>query len=307
LNERVLFFAVLTGSGVAWGASQVLGKWATSTGYQPFGLIFWQFVVAAVLLCSIVFARGRTVPFTRQTITFGLSLALVGTIIPNYAFYYSIVHLPAGIMSIVISASPLLAFPVAIALGVDRFSVWRFAGLALGLLGVALIALPQTSLPDRAMVAYLPIAMIAPLFYAFEANLVGARGTAGMDALQAMAMVSIVGAVVLLPLTIVSGQWINPIRVFGPAEWAMVVGGVIHALAYCTYIWLAGAAGAVFAAQSAYVVTASGVIWAMVLLGERYSAWVWLAMAAMMAGLVLVQPRRREVLATAPASGETSA
>jgi len=42
-------------------------------------------------------------------------------------------------------------------------------------------------------------------------------------------------------------------------------------------------------------VTGTGVIWAMVLLGESYSGWVWAALALMLCGLMLVQPRETAV------------
>ena len=51
------------------------------------------------------------------------------------------------------------------------------------------------------------------------------------------------------------------------------------------------AAGAVFAAQSGYIVTATGVVWAMLVFGETYSGWVWGALVLMMFGLTLVKPR----------------
>ena len=53
-----------------------------------------------------------------------------------------------------------------------------------------------------------------------------------------------------------------------------------------------------------YLVTGFGVIWAIVLLGERYSGWVWGAMALMFAGLFLVQPRRAREVAPVARVGE---
>ena len=67
--------------------------------------------------------------------------------------------------------------------------------------------------------------------------------------------------------------------------------------------WLVGRAGAVFGGQVAYLVTGFGVVWSMLLLGERYSGWVWAALALMLAGLALVQPRTR--LESAEAAGDT--
>ena len=285
------YIAMLVAMGLGWGMTQPMGKIAVSTGHMQFGLIFWQMGVGVVLLGAILIVQRRAVPVTRETLTFAVIIALIGTIIPNSTFYYSVAHLPSGIMSILISTVPLMAFPVAMALGMDRFSTGRLLGLLCGLAGVALIALPSASLPDAGMAAYLPIAMIGPLFYAFEGNYVARFGTAGMDAVQAMFLASIIGAVIMLPVVLASGQWIDPTAAWGRPEWALVLGSAVHTLCYCAYVWLAGRAGAVFAAQSGYIVTGTGVIWAMLLLGERFSGWVWAALAVMLLGLFLVQPR----------------
>jgi drug/metabolite transporter (DMT)-like permease len=293
LSRRAFFVLLLLLMGLAWGSTQPLGKIAVSTGYRQFGLIFWQLSIGVIVLGALVCLRRRPVPLTRQTLGFAAIIALIGTIIPNSAFYHAVAHLPAGIMSILISTVPLLAFPIALLLRTDRFSPIRALGLGFGILGVLLIALPGTSLPSRAMIAYLPIALIGPLFYALESNYVGRFGTAGMDAVQAMFLASCVGAVMVLPMAILSGQWINPLHPWGRAEWALVASSVVHSIAYSTFVWLASQAGAVFAAQTSYIVTGTGVIWAMLLLGERFSPWVWAALAVMLAGMTLVQPREK--------------
>jgi drug/metabolite transporter (DMT)-like permease len=291
MTLRTRYLAMLIAMGLGWGATQPFGKIAVSTGHKHFGLIFWQLAIGAALLGAILIVQRRRIPLTKATLGFAGLIALIGTIIPNSTFYYSVAHLPSGIMSILISTVPLMAFPVALMLGIDRFSLGRMSGLLCGLLGVALIALPSASLPDAGMAAYLPIAMIGPLFYAFEGNYVARFGTAGMDAVQAMCLASIIGAVIMLPVAVGSGQWIDPTLPWGRAEVALVAGSVVHILCYCAYIWLAARAGAVFAAQTGYIVTGTGVIWAMLLLGERFSPWVWAALCVMLLGLFLVQPR----------------
>lgn len=276
--------------GVAWGATQSLGKIAVATGHGFFGLIFWQLVIGALVLGPVAALGGRF-RVGRGAMVFAVGIALIGTIIPNSSFYISVARLPAGIMSILIATVPLIAFPIALAMGMDRASGARLAGLGCGVAGVALIALPQASLPQAGMVAYLPLALIGPLFYAIESNVVARWGTAGMNAVQAMFLVSVTGAALILPLVLATGQWIDPLAPWGRAEWALIAGSVAHAVAYASYVWLARQAGAVFAAQCSYIVTGTGVVWAMVLLGERFSPWVWAALAVMMAGLALVQPR----------------
>lgn len=277
--------------GVGWGSTQPLGKIAASTGHGPFALIFWQLVICTGFLGTISLIRGKGLRLTRRALTFYLVVALIGTLIPNYAFYASVPHLPAGIMSILISTVPLIAFPMALALRYDRFEVKRLLGLLLGLTGVALIALPQSGLPDPGMAAYLPLAMLGPLFYALEGTFVSRFGMADMDPVQAMAGVSLAGLILCVPLLVASGQWVDPLAQFGRAEQALVLSSLLHAMLYATYVGLAARAGAVFATQTSYIVTAAGLLWSMLLLGERFSPMVWAALAVMLAGLTLVQPR----------------
>ena len=179
----------------------------------------------------------------------------------------------------------------------DRFSWRKAAGLALGLLGVLLIAVPQTSLPDRAMVAFLPVAMVGPLFYALENTYVARTGMAGMDAVQAMFGASLAGLILCVPMMLAMGHWFAMPLPPGRAEWALILSSALHALIYSAYVWLAARAGSVFASQCSYIVTAAGLLWATLLLGERFSPWVWAAVAVMLLGLSLVQPRNRQAIA----------
>lgn len=291
MSQRWFFVLVLVVLGVGWGSTQSLGKIATETGHQPFGLIFWQLAVGVVVLGAVSAVRGKGLVWNRAAVKFYVVIACIGTIIPNATFYAAVAHLPAGVMSILISTVPLLAFPIALALGLDKFSLVRVVGLGLGLLGVALIADPGGG---RVSLGWVLVAMVGPLFYAAEANYVAWSGTAGMDAVQAMFGVSLMGMLLAAPIAVGTGQWVDPLPL-GRAEGALILSSAVHAVVYSSYVWLASKAGSVFASQCSYLVTASGVLWAMVLLGERFSPLVWLAMAVMLAGVALVQPRMKRV------------
>ncbi len=302
MKERWFFVGVLVILGVGWGSTQSLGKMATATGHQPFGLIFWQLVVCSLVLGIVSLVRRKGLVFSRAAFTFYVVIAVIGTIIPNASFYAAVHHLPAGIMSIMISTVPLIAFPMALMAGIDRFSGTRLLGLTLGLAGVGLIASQGGALgagmSQTALLGWLALALVGPLFYAFEATYVARGGTAGMDAVQAMFGASVVGMVLALPVAVLSGQWVTPPLPFARPEWALVISSSVHAVVYASYVWLASKAGSVFASQSSYLVTASGVFWAMALLGERFSPMVWVALVIMLAGVALVQPRAK---ASAPA------
>ena len=294
-NLGPMFALLIMGAG--WGITSPLSKIAVSTGHQPLGLVFWQMVIGAVLLGAIVFVRGGRLALGRRQITLYLAIAFLGTILPNAASYREAAHLPAGVMSIVIAMVPMFAFPIALALGQDRFSIARVVGLGLGLGGVALLVGPEASLPDRAMVAFIPLALIAPFFYGLEGNFVGKFGTAGLDPIEVLFGASVFGAVLSFPLALGFGHWLNPLGGFGAPESALVLSSIVHALVYAGYVWLVGRAGAVFAAQVSYLVTIFGVGWAMLILDEAYSGYIWGALGLMLLGMFLVQPRDREEVA----------
>ena len=294
MRERALLLGVLILMGAAWGVTQPLTKIAVTAGHAPLGLIFWQLCIAAVLLVGITVLRGRGLPRAPRHLALYGVIAAVGTILPNSASYTAALHLPSGVMSIVISLVPMLALPIAIAMATDRFSLTRLVGLLLGLGAILLIGLPEASLPDPAMVAWLPLALIAPAFYAFEGNYVARFGTQGLDPVQVLAGASVLGVLVTGPAAWFAGVFIDPRLPWDQAEGAIVGIGLAHALAYVGYVWLVGRAGAVFAAQVAYLVTGFGVLWAWLILSETYSAWIWAALALMFAGLFLVQPRRNQ-------------
>ena len=290
-KERGLLLAL----GAGWGMTQPLGKIAASTGHPAFGLIFWQLVTCILVLGALTLPRGRGTGWRREHLTFFVVVALLGTVIPNFTFYTSIARLPSGIMSIIISTIPLIAFPINLALGLDRFDTRRMLGLALGLTGVLMIALPRSSLPDPAMLAFLPLAMIGPLCYALENTYVARSGLSGLDAISAMLGVSCVAAVLVGAMMLATGQAYLPGLTIPDA--ALAGSSALHALLYATFVWLAARTGAVFASQSAYVTTVSGVTFAMILLDERPSPWIWAAMAVLLGGTALVKPREGKISA----------
>ncbi|MDA8585254.1 DMT family transporter [Rhodobacteraceae bacterium] len=292
-RQTLLLFCVLGAMGAGWGLTQPLSKIAVSEGYRHAGLIFWQMAIGAIILGVVQLIRRKRLRLDRSAVAIYLLIAFVGTLIPNTATYEAIRHLPSGLISIFLALVPMFAFPIALVLGNETFEIKRFLGLILGLFGVLLIIGPEASLPDRALIVFVPLALVAPFFYGFESNAVAKWGTAGLDPVEVLFGASLTGAILSLPVAIATGEFINPMPPWHGPDFAILGSGLIHVVVYCTYVWMVGRAGAVFAAQVSYLVTGFGVLWAMLILGERFSGWVWAAMGVMMIGMFLVQPRIR--------------
>ena len=291
LAARMMPVAVLLILGAAWAMTQPMTRIAVSTGHLPLGLLVWQLVISVLMLGGWSLWRRSPLPVTPRTLILFAAVALLGTVLPNTANYRAAAFLPSGIMSIIISTVAMFTFPMAIAMGIDRFSWGRMAGLALGLLGIVLIAAPDTSLPDPGAAPYVWLALFGSLCYAAEGVYLGRRGTEGLGAVGVLLGASLMALVLAVPLAWATGQLINPFQPWGAPEYAITLSSVLHVVAYLGYIWLVGFSGAVFAAQLAYLVTGFGVLWAILLLDEVYSGPVWAALLVMMVGLALVQPR----------------
>ena len=304
-RNLILPFLALLLAGAGWGLTQPLAKIAVSEGYRQFGLVFWQMTIGAVALGILQVIRRRRMRWDAAALLVYLQLALVGTVIPNSASYEAIRHLPAGLVSVLLSFVPMFAFPIAIAFRIERFVLTRLLGLCLGLAGVLLIVGPEASLPERAMVAFVPLALIAPFFYGLESNLIAKWGTAGLDPVDALFGALVFGSAITFPLAQATGQFIDPRPPWGLPDMALLAVSFVHVTAYCLYVWMVGRAGALFAVQVSYLVTGFGVLWAMLILGEIYSGWIWAAIFLMLLGVFLVQPGPGPgALAGKPESGE---
>ncbi len=284
-------YAVLVTLGLAWGLSIPLSKVAMSTGHQPIGLIFWQFVVAVLVLGAIAAVRGTKPAFDARALRFYVVIGLLGTLIPNNFSYLAISHLPAGIIAIIIASVPMFSLLIALVLRVELFSVRRTFGVALGAVAVGLLFGPDTSLPDPQKAIFVLVALVAPFCYGAEGNYIALRAPKNVDPLTTLLGASVFGACIAAPISIFSGSWVDLSVAWSTAEWALLASALLHVVAYTGYVWLVQATGPVFASQVSYVVTLAGVLFGVALLGERHSLWVLAGLFLMLIGLNLVSPK----------------
>lgn len=294
MNRPVVAYLALLAIGAAWGLTTPLVKIATEAGHGALGISLWQIGLNLVVLGAVLGVRGqiRRLPMDAASVRLYLVFGLLGIALPQWASFTGTTHLPAGVMSIVISLVPVFSLTLALALGTERYNARRMTGVALGALAIVLLVAPGASLPDAGLWGWVLVGALAPLFYAFEGAYVAGSTARGANALQVLWAGSLVALSVVVPLNALFGGFYLPLDGPGLAEAAIVAAGVLSMAAFAGYIALLRHSGAVFGAQVAYAVTGSGVVWAMVILGERYSMGVWAALAALFLGLFLVQPRK---------------
>ena len=288
VRQGALWLALLL-VGATWGGTQLLSKIVMGHGHGAMAVALAASGLSAALSTALVLAGGGRLPLRRRHLVFYAICGLTGTALPNSLSYTAMRELPVGVMAIVISIVPILTFLGALALRMDQAEPRRMLGLACGAAAVLLLVLPEASLPDPRDAPFVILPVLVGVSYAVESLYIGRAQPREVGALQTLCGLSWAAFIMLLPVVAATGTWFRPGDGGGLA---LALLGCLNVGAYTGYVWLVGRGGPVFASQVGYVVTLSGVFLGMVALGERHSAWVWLSLALMLAGLALVRPRR---------------
>ena len=282
--------------GVSWGLTAPLSKIAVSTGHHYLGLLIWQIIIMILSLGLIQIFRKKKLLLNLNCFWRYVLVALLGTILPNSIMYKAYFNLQSGIMSILVSIVPMIAFLLVLVLQMEKFEIRRFLGVLFGIFAIILIVFPKLDLGYLGEVGWILLALLSPLCYAIEGVWINKIGIAKLDPIEVILGASILGFFILIPIVALNGYWVTPYRVWGPAEFAITLSSLIHSIIYISYIWLIGKAGVIFASQVSYIYTASGIGFSIILLGEGYSLFVWAAVILMLMGLMMVRPSRRSSL-----------
>lgn len=279
--------AMLLALGTIWGLSNPLTKLALE-GVPTFAFAFWQVTLALAVLGPLAAMLGKLPPLDARHLRFYLFNGLVGLAIPGLNIAVVVQHIPAGLMSAIVSTAALFTYALAVALRQERFRPLRALGVLLGLAGALLILLPRASLPSADMAGWVLMAMLTPLCYGIngvfaERFMPGDTRSAGM-ACGLLATASLF----YLPVMAASGQASLPAPPQWPATYALYALALGACVAYILYFRLIRRAGPVFMSQVGYIVVAIGILGGMAIFGERHSLWVWGGMALLMAGVALV-------------------
>jgi len=282
---------LLFGGGI-WGITFSLAKLATEGGAHPFGITLWQGFLGGLLLLGVNFVRRRRLAMGHRFLVFYLVCGLLGTAIPSTLFFYAAQHIPAGVLSICLAAMPILTFAAALMLRLDTFALARVLGVGLGLLSVVLLVGPESSLPDPGASPWVVVALLAAACYAAENIYIALKLPSGSDAGMILCGMLLMAGALMVPVVLASNTFTPLALPLGVVELSVVGMALINVISYGVFVYLVSSAGPVFASQMAYVVTLSGVVWGIILFSEQHTPWVWSALVAMLAGLMLVKPRQ---------------
>ena len=291
----LLAWAMLFFCGLVWGLTFSLAKIVADGGGHPLGINLWQSLIGAVVLIALSLITRQRLRITRHSVLFFIACGLSGLVVPGAIYFYAASKVSPGILSITIATVPLITFTFAALLGVEKAKIGRIFGVVLGIMSIIALVGPTESLPDRSAIPWIFAALFAAFCYSSENLLVALRAPAGLSALSIATGLFIAASLMMAPVVIAIDAFVVFNWPWGQVEWAMVGMALVSVTAYSLYVYLIVYSGPVFASQTAYIVTISGVLWGIAIFDEDHSSWIWVSLAIMILALALVSPRKKGV------------
>ena len=275
-----------------WGASYMLIKVAVAS-VPPVTIAAARILIAALVLVAVVGLRGERLPRGARAWWPFVVLAVVGNAVPFTLIGWGELRIGAGLGAILTGVMPLGTVLLAHVFTSDeRFTATTAAGLALGFAGIVVLVGPDAlaGLGDDVLAQLAVVA--AALCYA--AATVYARRLKAVTPTVTAAATMAAAAALMVPFSLVfDAPWRLAPDAAALASVA-ALGVVSTAGASLIYFGLVRSAGATVTSLVNYLIPPIGVLWGVLVLGEKLTADAIAALALILCGIAAInrQPRR---------------
>jgi len=288
IDKVALAYLVATGALLAVATN--MAKLASDAGLPALPFLIWSVGGAALLLCLVVaFGSGLPRLDARKAEYFVLA-GLVSVAAPNLLLFAAVPHVGAGFAALAIAFPPLFTYAMALALGMERFSAMRAAGVAVALGGAVLLAVYKFATPDASMV-WIIATLTAPVILAIGNIYRTLRWPDDTQPEQLAPGMLIASVLLLLIFAGLSGTG-------GPLPWQVpaslpIVGAqiLVFALQYHLFFVLQKLGGPVYLSLLGSVAAIIGVPIAVLLLDEEWPQGIVIATVLIATGIALVSRR----------------
>ena len=286
---RQLWFPfLLLVMGVAVGVEFSALKLAVTGGHDEFTVL----MVALVLIASAYFIclvlRRSLFRFTKEVSVFLAITGVLGYLIPLLVALYAAPHLPAGIMALIASFTPVVTVCVALLFRTERVSVLRIAAIGLGMVATLLVLVPQAELPDYGVFAWMLLIGLMPVCYGIESVYVSAYWPARLDAWQVTFGEALAAIVLLLPAYAFFGDPTSISFTWTIAETGIVVFVLSGLISYVLYFYIVQHTGGVLVSFGSFISLFAGIGWGVLIFSERHGATTWASVGVLVGALALV-------------------
>jgi drug/metabolite transporter (DMT)-like permease len=292
---------------VVWG-STYLGMKVAIDSIPPFVMGAFRFIPAGVILTLLVVARSRGAvrrPSARQVADASIvgGLLLVGGTGLVAAAEQTV---PTGIAAVIIGLVPMWLAVFGFVLYREPVRPMLALGIAIGIVGVAILAWPVGGTADLDPVG-LALILVAPVSWALGTLYAAKRAVLPGPALLASGTEMIAAGLAFIAVAALTGEWAAfDVASVTPSSWAGIVYLVVigSLVGYTTFAWLITVAPLSRVSTYAYVNPVVAVILGFVILGEPLTPRTLVASAVIIAAVALIVTTRARP--TAPPVTETA-
>ncbi len=278
---------------VLYGSLFSINKIAAEAGVPPIGYVFWQSLLAGIVLLTADRLRGGRLSMSWAHIRAYLVIGALGLCLPIALLTHVAPNLPASIVTLVLALTPSLTFLLGMAVRIERPYWFGVAGLVCGFAGVAVLVGPTAALPDAAMVGWFLVSLAAPAMFA-GTNVAAALLRPGATSSLTMAAGTMLGSAALaFVIMLVSGHgyWLGTAPAAG--NWALAAACTVIMLVAVLFFEVIRRAGPVFYAQFNYLAVLAGIGWGWLVFSETLNHMVWVAFLLMALGVILTSLKPR--------------
>ena len=198
--------ALLLLLGTLWGGQSPMIKEAVQT-LSPGVVAAGRLATAALVLLVIAHLRGLPLraalraPAAWRAVA---PIAFFSYLIPTLFIAYGQQHIDSGLTAIVLGSVPLFTAMFSfLVFRRERFDAWTGVGLAVGFVGIVLLAGPAVAMPEDAVAVGLALVFASALSYAF-ANMLMRRANA-YDPVVSSVIVLVLATAGLAPVALYDG------------------------------------------------------------------------------------------------------
>jgi drug/metabolite transporter (DMT)-like permease len=283
----ILAFATLY---LVWGSTYLAIRVGVSS-LPPALFAGARFLLAGVLLAAYAHLAGQRLPRTRKE---WRTIAVVGVLLlvcANGLVVWSEQWLASNLAALIAATTALWLAAIG-ALGVrgHKLSRQTLFGLLLGILGVALLLLPDGRLPD----GYLPaaIAMLAATVAWAAGSIYVKHARPSTPPIMSAALQSLLAGAILSLIGLGSGELPRWVWTRESALAVLYLAVFGSCFAYAAYVWLLHEVSPAALGTYAYINPLIAVLLGWLLLDESLSTWQWVAMIVILAGVARVSTAR---------------
>ncbi|MEU6541307.1 DMT family transporter [Streptomyces sp. NPDC047000] len=289
----------LSGLSLLWGSVFLWIK-ISGRGFSPVEMVFVRLVLGAAVLLAIGLGRGQRLPRDRRVLGHLAVAALLGNTVPWLLFAQGEIDGSSNVAGIVSGTGPVWTLGAAVLLGTEkRLGAARMWGMAVGLLGVVLVAAPWnpgTHASTSSIVCFVLGAVSFGSSFAYIGRFLANRGIPVF-----MLAGGQLGIAAVLTLAAVPFLGLDPVRWRTDSVVALIVLGVVcTGFAVLLNTVIITKDGPAAAATVIYLMTVVSVVLGAAVLGESLAWTVLLGTAAVLLAIALL--RRKPAPEPAPAT-----